>query len=190
MSTELHVGRLLDENAKRDAIHFALAPVIASEILSPGDHVSLDSNGEAFADDRDEGRTLGIVDPFLKSVVLKGERFWLFLYPNTITSLRHEWTHPQFDGEASRYAALQASDKYAESERWLRQYAADHSPYAEPDKAYRTLLEGLRDRQLFFYGADLHSRADLDDEDELREHAERVLGRSIDFGQFSFSCSC
>jgi uncharacterized protein (TIGR02996 family) len=91
------IGTVLDSNAKRDAIHFAVAPVIAGEDLLPGQHVGLWDQKRQIAGSLSEREALlGIVDPFLQDVVNKGERFWLMLYPNTITSLRHEWVHPAF----------------------------------------------------------------------------------------------
>ena len=42
------------------------------------------------------GSPVGIVDPFLKEPVEPGERFYIFLFPNTVTGLRHVWTHPAF----------------------------------------------------------------------------------------------
>lgn len=94
------VGNLLDETAVRDAIHFALAPVVGSRksgVMMPGTHVGLDANGEA-----DMAKVkIGIVDPFLTSPVNPGQRFWLFLYPNTVTGLRHQWTHPAFGEEVA-----------------------------------------------------------------------------------------
>lgn len=101
MKTQESIGKLVDVDSQRDAVHIAVAPVYAASVLSPGQHVGL-LNGEASVGA--EG-LVGIVDPFLIGPVLPGERFWLFLYPNTIESLRHDWAHPAFPriwpGEAS-----------------------------------------------------------------------------------------
>lgn len=91
-----NLGQLCDEQARRDAIHIAVAPVEAFSDLHPGDHVAIEQDGKAHLRCPSEGDKVGIVDPFLLAPVLKGERFWLFLYPGTVTSLRHVWTHPAF----------------------------------------------------------------------------------------------
>ena len=91
-------GRLVpaDFPDERDAIHIATAAVFAHENLNPGDHVGFVTK-EHDVMGRSEIAPVGVVDPFLPKGVKKGERFWVFLYPGTIQSLRHSWSHPSFD---------------------------------------------------------------------------------------------
>ncbi len=99
--TTQKIGKLLDPHDNhRDAIHIAVAPVTAACFLRAGERVGLDESGlgTMYCDE-----LIGIVDPFLLKVVHPGERFYLFLLPGTITSLRHTWAHPAFQ----KLAALQ-----------------------------------------------------------------------------------
>jgi hypothetical protein len=78
-----NIGQPPGDDAKRDAIHVAVLPMVATNNLVPGQRLRN-----------------GIVDPFRTDpVILPGERFWLFLYPGTVTGLRHVWTHPAFADE-------------------------------------------------------------------------------------------
>lgn len=93
-------GKLIENGERRrDAVHVATAPVAAAEDLLPGQHIGLvqaDSFEWAGACDT----PIGIVDPFLREPVKRGQRFWMWLYPNTVTGLRHAWTHPAFSSVA------------------------------------------------------------------------------------------
>jgi hypothetical protein len=90
------LGHLIEDgDRRRDAIHIAVAPVTAAERLTPGQHVGLIQKGDLELVGPCEN-CIGIVDPFLAEDVQAGQRFWLFLYPGTVTSLRHIWTHPAF----------------------------------------------------------------------------------------------
>lgn len=96
-----HLGQLItDGDRRRDAIHIAVAPVTAAGHLTPGQHVGLIREGNVELVGACE-RNIGIVDPFLPAPVEEGQRFWLFLYPGTITGLRHIWTHPEFAAAAA-----------------------------------------------------------------------------------------
>jgi hypothetical protein len=92
---KLQIGQIITTPQKKDAIHVAIAPVMAGIILKPGDRVYIEDD-KAY----DVGISLtppdGVVDPFLKNCVHKGELFWVFLFPGTATNLRHEWDHPAF----------------------------------------------------------------------------------------------
>ena len=90
------LGQLIEDgDRRRDAIHIAVAPVTATERLAPGQHVGLVREGNLELVGPCDCH-IGIVDPFLTKEVEPGQRFWLLLYPGTVTGLRHIWTHPVF----------------------------------------------------------------------------------------------
>jgi hypothetical protein len=94
-----NLGELCGDDARRDAVHIAVAPVVAWHDLQPGSRVALRDDGAAYYN---YAFPIGIVDPFLTHDVEAGQRFWLYLLPNTITGLRHVWSHPAFKPKAPR----------------------------------------------------------------------------------------
>lgn len=107
------LGKLIPEgaDAQRDAVHIAVVPMVAPRALKAGEPFALNSTSTA----------VGIVDPFLPATVPAGARFWLYLYPGSITSLRHEWTHPAFAQQGR--PALPAN--CSAEEKRLREIAAE-----------------------------------------------------------------
>lgn len=175
--SDTKVGVLPPEFAQRDAIHIAVAPVVSDGTYPPGKHVGFMPDGTVGADAEHK---IGIVDPFLNTDVEKGERFWLFLYPQTVTGMRHHWSHPAFTPKTD----------LEESERWLRAYALELKPYDSGEKAYRKFVTELERGELFGHGKDMHSFSDVKSPELLKYHAERALGIHINWEQFTFSCSC
>lgn len=121
MSDTLNLGKLIDpkSNQQRDAIHIAVAPVIARQRLTPGKPIGFEQDSTTYVYGSTH-KAIGIVDPFLKGPVYNGEHFWMFLFPNTITSLRHDWTHPAFDPKP----IVQNQDRES-AEIWMREFAKE-----------------------------------------------------------------
>lgn len=182
------IGTILDDNAQRDAVHIALAPVVASTRMPPGAPVGLLEDGRAGFG----VRPIGIVDPFLDRSVEPGERFWLFLYPMTITSLRHEWTHPAFSREDIKSLRPDTdADNRTASEKWLREFVA-RSDCPDYETVVATAI-GKGSQQwdldcLHFDGQDAHGEIPP----EFWIHIENVTGVRIprDRRATYFSCSC
>lgn len=170
-ASDVKLGSLAPSSARRDAIHIAIAPVVAATDLSPGDHVG-------FLEDRRMGtsanKRIGIVDPFLTSGVKEGERFWLCLYQQTITGMRHHWFHPSFDD---------TDISLHPSEQWIHDYAASVG------LTYQRLMEGaaawIKDREYICEGGLLEG---IRVPDEFWTHYEAVTGKKGE-GSF-FTCSC
>jgi hypothetical protein len=112
------IGKLAASDAQRDAIHVAIAPVVAAEPLEPGTHVGFWEDGSGLVGCCKN--PIGIVDPFLNYFVKPNERFYLFLYPNTVIGMRHQWSHPAFAPEVP----VGETSQVAKARQWLHEFAA------------------------------------------------------------------
>ncbi len=177
------LGEIIDENQKRDAIHLAVEPMIAACSLRPGQDVGICNPGYAspYADEM-----VGIVDPFLKETVQKGERFWLVVYPRQIKSLRHVWTHPAFP-ETPDVTLAPKENQPTKYETRLREIAD------EIGIDYEQLIDGAR--EYVEYDTRISEGGRFEGTGIPRDfwyNYEKVTGTIVperDQGNF-FSCSC
>jgi len=100
--TQFNLGKFITGEAGRDAVHIPVAPSVSGEDLMRGDRLAVISTFGNLIHVRRAlpGETpIGVVDPFLQEVVIpSGARFYMFLFPNTITNVAHVWEHPIIDG--------------------------------------------------------------------------------------------
>lgn len=180
---DLKLGSIIDTPQSRDAIHVAVAPVFAQETLFPGQHIGLVKGSVTYV--TSTTAPIGIVDPYLKHQVTKGQQFWMFLYPQTVTGLRHDWTHPAFTG-TPREPAL-AADPLDKHRARIHAIAEDIGiRYQEMMDGAKDYLEGgnyLCDGGRWEGGVDLY---------DFWDHYEAVTGTKVkeeNRGSF-FTCSC
>jgi len=176
------LGTIIGEGAGRDAIHVAVEPVQAGQLLGAGDHVRI-VDGRAQLVNVGEG--IGIVDPFLDVSVWPGERFWMLLYPRTITSLRHVWSHPAFDDAPEPVAPEPVAPDKAASEAWLEDFCSNYG------LSYEHLLEAAYnyddgDDYLTIIGEDASGEIP----NGVWHHLGIVTGKKFKTCPTYFSCSC
>jgi hypothetical protein len=207
------VGKPVPEGVGRDAVHIAMVPVTTAQILSPGEHV-----GWVDKDEMTVGRvanTLGVIDPFIRGPIRPNTRVFLFLYPQTITSLKHVWQHPEFPDEVKvveKIVEVQAdipaailSARKAEAEKWLRKYC--HNVGADYDLLMAAICSpkgsayeraNPADEWDYPHGYSVdgdyitsHGRDMYDNiPDQFWDHAETLFERKFGSRPTHFSCSC
>lgn len=171
--SDIKLGKLIEKTGEeRDAIHIAIAPMVAAHELAPADHVGILEDGRAGGCDK----PIGIVDPFLKDSVREGQSFWLCLYQGTVTGMKHHWVHPAFEENSVKSVK-------SISETWIRNYADEiRVPYArlmDAARVYITSEEYLCEGDLL---------EGVSTEPEFWVHYKNVTGK-CGSGNF-FSCSC
>ncbi len=192
MSDTLRIGSIIVTPQNRDAVHMAIIPMIAGKRLYPSSHVGTIDGKHAFEyDDRDLSvKSIGIVDPFLKDCVEKGQEFWLFLYPGSITSLRHDWTHPDLDFQCVDHVDRDADKEdegIAISRKWIEDYANSLG------LGYQELMSGAANHVSH---DDYLSRGGLLEgigtDPEFWIHYMNITGTIVDSSKADnfFSCSC
>lgn len=183
MSGDIGIGRLIEGFEQRDAIHIAVAPATAGCDLYPGQGVRHNPLGEAIG----HSNPIGIVDPFLKDKVRKGQRFWMFLNPGSITSLRHDWTHPEFKPEPEQ-AKVAPGDK-VRAGLWLKEFAQrermDFGRLAD-------IMKNVEESGEAWCGDDDNQESFNDQKAELIHQWEVYTGRPMPHSSNDvyFSCAC
>lgn len=170
---ETVLGELITESAGRDAIHVACAPMVADCELKPGEHVGIVRHGIAGKQEP----FVGIVDPFLKENVLKGQRFWFVLYPKTVTGIRHHWTHPLFLDQ----------DQLEDSQEFITTFASQWG------YSFDEFMTGARD--YVFEGSEMDDKyesADVSDKQWAMfwKHFQALTGLSIEQKTMEFVRCC
>lgn len=185
-NTRLGVRLTLDD-VERDAVHVALVRVYSNMSVYPGQHVGLvEGSQECVSPSVD--KHIGIVDPFLSGAIEPVTWFYMCLYPNTVTGMRHHWEHPSFTNVVVTMNVT--GSHVAESVRWL----TDFAKRARTD--YRTLIDAAASRVGQSNGLDFVSQGFVtedcvyEEHDEMWKHLCIVLGCERPSHSSIFSCAC
>lgn len=183
--SDIDLTRPPEPGAERDAIHVAVLPVIAGEGMYRNGKVRLADCGTAYRGEYND--CIGVVNPFRDGRVEKGDRFWLFLTPNTVTGMRHHWKHPVVDRE------IPPRDEH---EQWLRDFSSrwnfnwdemiQAAMSSEDYDSYERIITAV--------GHDLHSPEELGEDLRLFwYHMEKFTGEDFSEAHRSgvhWSCTC
>lgn len=176
MDTLETIGKVHEGPLGRDAVHVAVVQVVAPTTLYPGKLVNAEGGLRA--------PFVGIVDPFLRAPVLKRQRCWIMLFPGSITSLRHKWTHPAFEF----YEKTISDSALAEAHEYMRRIVYEGEVSLQ--ELLSPELPGTDD--LCFQSSSVSEELNSSGA-EFWRHYETLTGRSVSPEKRQntwFRCSC
>ena len=189
--SDVGIGKLIEGESHRDAIHVAICPVVANDTLMPGQHIGFITGSTSVVDIVPDA--IGIVDPFLRRPILKGQAFYMCLYPNTVTGMRHHWSHPALVAEValvkSSEAALAIPLKTSDAVGFITKLAVEHG--LDYDEFMGYVREYVRSGNDAVDGGRWEGQL-LWGNDEFWNAYEEVTGTKVpkDDRGGVFSCSC
>lgn len=202
------MGAILpDDVGGRDAVHVAVVAVtVGGGPAWAGRDVGVELTASGYIANGNIKPHVGILDPFVKDTIQGGQRCWLYLYPRSITSLAHAWSHPAFPETDTLPTPGGQTER---SQAWLREFCArsDCPPYEEMLRILERAANGETsgsfrdesdDSDAGYYRIDANSfyiggvDASGKIPDEFWIHAEKITGRPISLKKKPeyFSCSC
>jgi len=197
--SELELGRVIgkDEQVYRDAVHIAICPVIAAHKLFPGQRIGIfTQQGEEIVVDSISTH-IGIVDPYIpRLAVYKGDRFYMWLYPNTVTSLRHEWVHPAIKSVENKSlnpyyneCHVSSTDPEGVSKRWLEYFAKECE--LSYDQLMDATTEYLLTGKICCLGTDTPDIC-WNKNEQFWEHYQKISDKIVPSGKQEsfFRCAC
>ena len=145
--------------------------------MVPAQHVGFVDGSEEVVSANAKNK-IGIVDPYIeRQRVNPGDKFYLCLYPGTVTGLRHQYSHPAFKDSGS--------DKDA-AEKWLMDFASKY--YID----YDALVDGASSGAGGCFGDDDGPSA-FSNSYEFWDHLEALTGKTFSETHRDntyFRCAC
>jgi len=215
------LGQLIKEPVERDAVHIAVIPVQAGDDhIIPGEPLKFAWGSRSVVlrcTDYDPENAVGVADPFLftrpnkegpitishpdyreiderPTSIRKGDWFWMFLLPGSVTGMRHHYYCAAID-TPPRMPVNEHEDWLREfAQRWNFDYdemisaATSPKPPEEP--------KSLWDAQDYICarGQDLHSAGELGDDLRLFwEHIEGLTQQkysAVHKQHVGWTCTC
>lgn len=184
MKREIVLGTKPENPGIRDAVHVPVISVIAHANLRRSESIGIvEINGQIVSSF--DNTHVGIVDPFSPTVIInRDDNFWLCLYPNTITSLRHVWEHPVLSKLSTSEKSPDFIDRVIGSKLWIANFAS------KLDMDYDELIFAAKSRIRGNYVYDNSEKYKDFDFTEFWHHYQIVYGGDLQDLGAPFTCSC